>query len=298
MPHNFNKGYQTTSDNVQFEKKVREQVRIELGKILAEAQKDCDDAARKAQEQAVDERVAKARKAYSAARKNPKADKEEVVQELTDALTERVKAEGLYDTAEEAQEDGQRVVDFVQALLVGYRLFAVDSVSKVSTPEDASELVESLLNDPSMIPNQEKVKYEFYLVITNFFASLMNDPSLNADLRAQAEDAYATLTKEWLSLPWQDSTNKGECDALSVQDIENGFSLIEDLNTIRKAYDLNTVGINLDKDALRVLRYRLMSRIRLETIHRGYILGLFGDDEDAPDSTDCYLGMLTGRAWR
>lgn len=30
----------------------------------------------------------------------------------------------------------------------------------------------------------------------------------------------------------------------------------------------------------------------------GYILGLFGDDEDTPDSTDCYLGMLTGRAWR
>lgn len=293
MPHNFNKGYQTTSDNVQFEKKVREQVRIELGKILAEAQKDCDDAARKAQEQAVDERVAKAREAYSAARKNPKADKEEVVQELTDALTERVKAEGLYDTAEAAQEDGQRVVDFVQALLVGYRLFAVDSVSKVSTPEDASELVESLLNDPSMIPNQEKVKYEFYLVITNFFASLMNDPSLNADLRAQAENAYATLTKEWLNLPWQD-----ECVALSVQDIENGFSLIEDLNTVRKSYDLNTVGINLDKDALRVLRYRLMSRIRLEAIHRGYILGLFGDGEDDPDSTDCYLGMLTGRAWR
>ena len=293
MPHNFNKGYQTTSDNVQFEKKVREQVRIELGKILAEAQKDCDDAARKAQEQAVDERVAKARKAYSAARKNPKADKEEVVQELTDALTERVKAEGLYDTAEEAQEDGQRVVDFVQALLVGYKLFAVDSVSKVSPPEDASELVESLLNDPSMIPNQEKVKYEFYLVITNFLASLMNDPSLNADLRAQAENAYATLTKEWLNLPWQD-----ECVALSVQDIENGFSLIEDLNTVRKSYDLNTVGINLDKDALRVLRYRLMSRIRLETIHRGYILGLFGDGEDDPDSTDCYLGMLTGRAWR
>ena len=163
MSHNFNKDYQTSFDDVQFEKKVREQVRIELGKILAEAQKDCDDAARKAQEQAVDERVAKARKAYSAARKNPKADKEEVVQELTDALTERVKAEGLYDTAEEAQEDSQRVVDFVQALLVGYRLFAVDSVSKVSPPEDASELVESLLNDPSMIPNQEKSEIRILL---------------------------------------------------------------------------------------------------------------------------------------
>ena len=163
MSHNFNKDYQTSFDDVQFEKKVREQVRIELGKILAEAQKDCDDAARKAQEQAVDERVAKARKAYSAARKNPKADKAEVVQELTDALTERVKAEGLYDTAEEAQEDSQRVVDFVQALLVGYRLFAVDSVSKVSPPEDASELVESLLNDPSMIPNQEKSEIRILL---------------------------------------------------------------------------------------------------------------------------------------
>lgn len=286
MSHNFNKDYQTTSDGAQFEKKVREQVRIELGKILAEAQKSCGDAAKKDREQAVEERVAKAREAYSAARKNTKVNKEEVVQELTDALTERIKAKGLYDTAEAAQEDGQGAVDFVKALLVGYKLFAIDNAPTF-------ELVKSLLNDPSLIHNQEKVKYEIYLVTTRFFASLMNDPSLNADLRAQAEDAYATLTKEWLNLPWQD-----ECVALSVQDIENGYSLIEDLNTVRKAYDLNTVGINLNKDALRVLRYRLMSRIRLEAIHRSYILGLFGDDEDTPDSTDCYLGMLTGRAWR
>lgn len=292
MSHNFNKGYQTASDDAQFEKKVREQVRIELGKILAEAQKSCDDAAKKDRKQAVDERVAKAREAYSAAFKNPKVDME-VVQELTDALTERVKAKGLYDTAEAAQEDGQKALDFAKALLDGYKFFAISNAPEASSPAGTSELVELLLNDPSLIPNQEKVNYEIYLVTTRFFASLTNDPSLNADLRAQAEDAYATLTKEWLSLPWQD-----ECVALSVQDIENGFSLIEDLNTVRKSYDLNTVGINLDKDALRVLRYRLMSRIRLETIHRGYILGLFGDDEDAPDSTDCYLGMLTGRAWR
>lgn len=288
MSHNFNKGYQTTPDDAQFEKKVREQVRIELGKILAEAQK--------AQEQAVEERVAKAREAYSASLKNPKVNTE-VVQELADALTERVKVKGLYDTAETAQEAGQRAVDFAKAILDGYKLFAVDSVYKasinVSTPEDVSELVESLLNDPSLIPNQEKVKYEFYLAITNFFASLMNDPSLNANLRAQAESAYAALTKEWLNLPWQD-----ERVAFSVRDIENGFSLIGDLNTVRKAYDLNTVGINLDKDALRVLRYRLMSRIRLEAFYRDYILGLSGDDEDDPDSTDCYLGMLTGRDWR
>lgn len=297
MSHNFNKDYQTSFDDVQFEKKVREQVRIELGKILVEAQKACDDATKEAQEQTVEERVAKAREAYSAALKNPKADRAEVVQELADALTERVKVKGLYDTAEMAQEASQRAVDFAKAILDGYKLFIVDSVSKasinVSTIEDASELVESLLNDPSLIPNQEKVKYEFYLVTTSFFASLMNDPSLNADLRAQAESAYATLTKEWLSLPWQD-----ECVAFSVQDIENGFSLIGDLNTVRKAYDLNTVGINLDKDALRVLRYRLTSRVRLEHIHRGYILGLLGDDEDDPDSTDCYLGMLTGKDWR
>lgn len=296
MSHNFNKGYKIASDDAQFEKKVREQVRIELGKILAEAQKACDDATKKAQEQAVEERVAKAREAYSAAFKNPKVNTE-VVQELTDALTERVKAKGLYDTVETAQEAGQRAVDFAKAILDGYKLFVVDSVSRasinVSTPEDASELVESLLNDPSLIPNQEKVKYEFYLAITSFFASLMNDPSLNANLRAQAENAYTTLTKEWLNLPWQD-----ERVALSVQDIENGFSLIGDLNIVRKAYDLNTVGINLDKDALRVLRYRLMSRIRLEAIHQDYILGLSGDDEDDPDSTDCYLGMLAGRTWR
>ena len=296
MSHNFNKGYQTASDDAQFEKKVREQVRIELGKILAEAQKACDDVAKKDKEQAVEERVAKAREVYSAALKNPKVNRE-VVQELTDALTERVKVKGLYDTAEEAQEAGQRAVDFAKAILKGYKLFVVDSVSRasinVSSLEDASELVESLLNDPSLIPNQEKVKYEFYLAITSFFASLMNDPSLNANLRAQAESAYATLTKEWLNLPWQD-----ERVIFSVRDIENGFSIIGDLNTVRKAYDLNTVGINLDKDALRVLRYRLMSRIRLEAFHRDYILGLSGDDEDDPDSTDCYLGMLTGRAWR
>ena len=295
MSHNFNKDYQTSFDDVQFEKKVREQVRIELGKILAEAQKDCDDAARKAQEQAVDERVAKAREAYSAALfKSPKVTTE-VVQELADALTERVKAKGLYDTAEAAQEDGQKALDFAKALLDGYKLLALNNAHQVGIHANTLELVESLLNDPSLIPNQDKVKYEIYWVATRFFASLMNDPSLNADLRAQAEDAYAILTKEWLSLPWQDSTNKGECDALSVQDIENGFSLIEDLNTIRTAYDLNTVGITLNKDALRVLRYRLMSRIRLEAIHKGYILGLFGDNED--DHTDCYLGMLTGRAW-
>lgn len=293
MSHNFNKGYQTTSDNVQFEKKVQEQVGIELSKILAEAQKAHDDAIRRAQEQAVDERVAKARQAYSAALKNPKVNKEEVVQELTDALTERVKAKGLYDTAEAAQEDGQKALDFAKALLDGYKFFAISNAPEASSPAGTSELVELLLNDPSLIPNQEKVNYEIYLVTTRFFASLTNDPSLNADLRAQAESAYATLTKEWLNLPWQD-----ECVAFSVQDLENGYSFIEDLNTVRKSYDLNTVGINLDKDALRVLRYRLMSRIRLETIHRGYILGLFGDDEDAPDSTDCYLGMLTGRAWR
>lgn len=296
MSHNFNKDYQTSFDDVQFEKKVREQVRIELGKILAEDQKACDDAAKKDRKQSVEERVAKARQAYSAALKNPKVDKEEVVQELADALTERVKAKGLYDTAEAAQEDGQKALDFAKALLDGYKFFAISNAPEASSPAGTSELVELLLNDSSLIHNQEKVKYEIYLVTTRFFASLMNDPSLNADLRAQAEDAYATLTKEWLSLPWQDSTNKGECDALSVQDIENGFSLIEDLNTIRTAYDLNTVGITLNKDALRVLRYRLMSRIRLEVIHKGYILGLFGDDED--DHTDCYLGMLTGRAWR
>lgn len=293
MSHSFNKGYQTTSDDAQFEKKVREQVRIELGKILAEAQKACDDAAKKDRKQSVEERVAKARQAYSAALKNPKVDKEEVVQELADALTERVKAKGLYDTAEAAQEDGQKALDFAKALLDGYKFFAISNAPEASSPAGTSELVESLLNDPSLIHNQEKVKYEIYLVTIRFFASLMNDTSLNANLRAQAERAYATLTKEWLSLPWKD-----ECVAFSVQDLENGYSLIEDLNTIRKAYDLNTVGINLNKDALRVFRYRLMSRIRLEAIHRSYILGLAGDDEDEPDSTDCYLGMLTGRAWR
>lgn len=251
MSHNFNKDYQTSFDDVQFEKKVREQVRIELGKTLAEAQKACDDATKKVRKQAVDERVARARVAYSAARKNPKVNREEVVQELTDALTERVKAKGLYDTAEAAQEDGQKALDFAKALLDGYKLFAISNAPEASSPAGTSELVESLLNDPSLIHNQEKVKYEIYLVTTRFFASLMNDPSLNADLRAQAEDAYATLTKEWLNLPWQDSTNKGECDALSIQDIENGFSLIEDLNTIRTAYDLNTVGITLNKVWLR-----------------------------------------------
>ena len=200
------------------------------------------------------------------------ADKGRLIQAVADAQTEVVKVKGMYATAEAAQEVGQLTVDYLRDFLDG---------------------VEKGFDD---VPKQAVVT--FFKGISRFFESLLNDPSLNADLRAQAEDAYATLTKEWLSLPWQDSTNKGECVALSVQDIENGFSLIEDLNTIRTAYDLNTVGITLDKDALRVLRYRLMSRIRLEVIHKGYILGLFGDDGDTPDSTDCYLGMLTGRAWR
>lgn len=200
------------------------------------------------------------------------ADKGRLIQAVADAQTEVVKVRGMYATTEAAQEVGQLTVDYLRDFLDG---------------------VEKGFDD---VPKQAVVT--FFKGISRFFESLLNDPSLNADLRAQAGDAYATFTKEWLNLSWQDSTNKDECVALSVQDIENGFSLIEDLNTIRTAYDLNTVGITLDKDALRVLRYRLMSRIRLEVIHKGYILGLFGDDEDTPDSTDCYLGMLTGRAWR
>lgn len=91
-------------------------------------------------------------------------------------------------------------------------------------------------------------------------------------------------------------TNEDKYGALSlqsleIQDLKNGFTLIEDLNTIRKAYDLNTVGINLDEGALRVLRYRVTSRLRLEAIHRLYILGM-SDDVDDLDPTDCYLRLL------
>lgn len=91
-------------------------------------------------------------------------------------------------------------------------------------------------------------------------------------------------------------TNEDKYGALSlqsleIQDLKNGFTLIEDLNTIRKAYDFNTVGINLDEGALRVLRYRVTSRLRLEAIHRLYILGM-SDDVDDLDPTDCYLRLL------
>lgn len=50
-------------------------------------------------------------------------------------------------------------------------------------------------------------------------------------------------------------------------------------------------GINLDEGALRVLRYRVTSRLRLEAIHRLYILGM-SDDVDDLDPTDCYLRLL------
>lgn len=260
MSHNFNKDYQTSFDDVQFEKKVREQVRIELGKILAEAQKACDDAAKKGRKQSVDERVAKAREAYSAAFKNPKVDME-VVQELTDALTERVKAKGLYDTAEAAQEDGQKALDFAKALLDGYKFFAISNAPEASSPAGTSELVELLLNDPSLIPNQEKVNYEIYLVTTRFFASLTNDPSLNADLRAQAEEAYNIIVKNSLGVSWYnedvadwwDSTSKGKFHAMSFQGLKNGITYIDAMNAIRKAHNLNTLGINLKAMAIAIL---------------------------------------------
>lgn len=51
-------------------------------------------------------------------------------------------------------------------------------------------------------------------------------------------------------------------------------------------------GINLNEGALRVLRYRVTSRLRLEAIHRDYILGLVDDDEDDFDPTDCFIRLI------
>lgn len=35
-----------------------------------------------------------------------------------------------------------------------------------------------------------------------------------------------------------------------------------------------------------------MSRLRLEAIHRDYILGLVDDDEDDFDPTDCFIRLI------
>lgn len=197
-------------------------------------------------------------------------DKERLTQAVADAQTDVVRVKGMYATAEAAQEVGQLTVDYIRDFLDG---------------------VEKGFDD---VPKQ--VVVTFFKGIFRFFESLMNDPSLNADLRAQAGEAYRTVVKEWLDYHFWDLTNEDKYGALSlqsleIQDLKNGFTLIEDLNTIRKAYDFNTVGINLDEGALRVLRYRVTSRLRLEAIHRDYILGLV-DDVDDLDPTDCYLRLL------
>lgn len=192
-------------------------------------------------------------------------------QELADLITEDTK--GLYDTVESAQEAGQRAIDSAVLYLGEYQ---------------------RVFNDA---PRGKKIMLvqEFFLIISRFFESLMNDPSLNANLRAQAERAYNTLIRELLSFYWRDSTSEDDkWGALTIQDLEKGFTLIEDLSVVRKNYNLNTVGILLDKDALRVLKYRMTSRLRLEAIHRDYILGVVGVDEDDLDRTDCYLGLLVG----
>lgn len=197
-------------------------------------------------------------------------------QELANLITEDTK--GLYDTAESAQEAGQRAIDSAALYLGEY-----NGVFQGA-------------------PKGEKIirVQEFFLIISRFFESLMNDPSLNANLRAQAERAYNTMIRELLSFYWRDSTSEDDkwgaltIQDLEIQDLEKGFSLIEDLSIVRKMYNLNTVGILLDKDALRVLMYRMTSRLRLEAIHRDYILGVVGVDEDDLDRTDCYLGLLAG----
>lgn len=197
-------------------------------------------------------------------------------QELANLITEDAK--GLYDTSESAQEAGQKAIDSAALYLGKYR---------------------RVFNGA---PRGEKIMWvqEFFLIISRFFESLMNDHSLNANLRAQAEKAYNTLIRESLSLYWRDSTSGDDkwgaltIQDLEIQDLERGFSLIEDLSIIRKNYNLNTAGILLDKDALRVLMYRMTSRLRLEAIHQEYILGVVGVDEDDLDRTDCYLGLLAG----
>lgn len=198
-------------------------------------------------------------------------DKERLTQAVADAQTEVVRVKGMYATAEAAQEVGQLTIDYIRDFLDG---------------------VEKGFSD---VPKQAVVT--FFTGISRFFESLLNDPSLNADLRAQAGEAYRTVVKEWLDYHFWDLTNEDKYGALSlqsleIQDLKNGFTLIEDLNTIRKAYDLNTIGINLDEGALRVLRYRVTSRLRLEAIHRDYILGLVDDDEDDFDPTDCFIRLI------
>lgn len=253
------------------------QAGIEVDKITSEAQKSCyANADMEAWLIIKDWGVFLDDQLDYADRIGPDVNVEGETQDLANLITEDTK--GMYDTVESAQKAGQKALDFAVFYLGKYqRVF-------------------------NGAPRGKKIMLvqEFFLIISRFFESLMNDPSLNADLRAQAERAYNTLVRELLSFYWRDSTSEDDkwgaltIQDLEIQDLEKGFSLIEDLSIVRKRYNLNTVGIFLDKDALRVLMYRMTSRLRIEAILKDYMLGVVGVDEDDLDPTDCYLRFFTG----
>lgn len=253
------------------------QAGIEVDSVTSEAQKSCyANADMKARLVIKDWESFLNNRLDYADRIGPDVNVEGETQELANLITEDT--EGMYDTVESAQKAGQKALDF-----------AVFYLGKHS----------GVFNDASRDKKRLLVQ-EFFLIISRFFESLMNDPSLNADLRAQAERAYNTLIRELLSFYWRDSTSEDDkwgaltIQDLEIQDLEKGFSLIEDLSIVRKRCNLNTVGIILDKDALRVLMYRMTSRLRIEAINQDYMLGVVGVDEDDLDPTDCYLRFFTG----
>lgn len=242
---------------------------------------------KKAQEQAkaeADKKVAEAQKAYDTATKNHGANKVEAAQKLADAKTEQAKAKGEYDTAKAAQEAGQKAVDSAKAAL-----------DKAKAESGATGVV-----DEQAISKG----------VGGFFESLMNDPSLTADQRAQAEEAYNIIVKNSLGVSWYnedvadwwDSTSKGKFHAMSFQGLKNGITYIDAMNAIRKAHNLNTLGINLKAMAIAILNSQHGGHSEISMVENwanaGYgELGSYGGSADLDEWEESYKNMDILQDW-
>lgn len=242
---------------------------------------------KKAQEQAkaeADKKVAEAQKAYDTAIKNHEADKVEAAQKLADAKTEQAKAKGEYDTAKAAQEAGQKAVDSAKAAL-----------DQAKVESGATGVV-----DEQAISKG----------VGGFFESLMNDPSLTADQRAQAEEAYNIIVKNSLGVSWYnedvadwwDSTSKGKFHAMSFQGLKNGITYIDAMNAIRKAHNLNTLGINLKAMAIAILNSQHGGHSEISMVENwanaGHgELGSYGGSADLDEWEESYKNMDILQDW-
>lgn len=242
---------------------------------------------KKAQEQAkaeADKKVAEAQKAYDTAVKNHEADKVEAAQKLADAKTEQAKAKGEYDTAKAAQEAGQKAVDSAKAAL-----------DQAKVESGATGVV-----DEQVISKG----------VGGFFESLMNDPSLTADQRAQAEEAYNIIVKNSLGVSWYnedvadwwDSTSKGKFHAMSFQGLKNGITYIDAMNAIRKAHNLNTLGINLKAMAIAILNSQHGGHSEISMVENwadaGHgELGSYGGSADLDEWEESYKNMDIFQDW-